>query len=173
MRKKIALFYVMLTSLCFLAFAFCLLYSFGFRLNLSESLPGYIYRVTQLEEREMIERGDCALIDLSRFDNSVIELGIRRGYVSRSQKMLKEIGAIPGDTVVLSGDLLYVNGVTAPMVISSEDSRGKALFPYPTPVILSRDHYWLVSIPYRGFDSRYFGPVRRDAFTHRAVSLFF
>jgi type IV secretory pathway protease TraF len=102
----------------------------------------------------------------------VIELGIRRGYVSRSQKMLKEIGAVPGDRVELKDNLLFVNNESTPMFVSSEDSRGNPLCAYPTPIVLSDDCYWLVSIPYRGFDSRYFGPVRRSAFTHKARKVF-
>jgi type IV secretory pathway protease TraF len=112
------------------------------------------------------------LIDLSRFHNPVVELGIRRGYVSRNRKMLKEIGAVPGDAVTLRDDLLFVNGEPKPMVVASADSRGGKLRPYPTPLVLSPDHYWLVSVPDGGFDSRYFGPVPRSAFTHRAKRVF-
>jgi conjugative transfer signal peptidase TraF len=172
LKKKSAVFYVLVTSLCLFALAFAVLHSLGFRVNLSESLPGYLYRVIPLEDGDETERGDRVLIDLSRFHNSVIELGVRRGYVSRSQKMLKEIGAVPGDTVTLTDGQLFVNGEPRPMFLSSEDSRGQALYPYPTPLVLSPDCYWLVSVPYRGFDSRYFGPVPRSAFTHRAFRVF-
>jgi type IV secretory pathway protease TraF len=85
--------------------------------------------------------------------------------------MLKQIGAIPGDTVELKDDMLFVNGHAIPMIVSSEDSRGEKLVPYPTPITLSADHYWLISTPYCGFDSRYFGPIHRRAFTHRAKPL--
>ena len=172
MKKKLAVFYVLLTSLCLSASASLLLHSLGYRVNLSESLPGYIYRVTPLQDGDTIERGDRVLIDLSRFHNPVIDLGITRGYVSRNRRMLKEIGAVPGDTVELKDGLLFVNGLSMPMVISSEDSRGNPLRAYPTPLVLPPDFYWLVSIPYRGFDSRYFGPVSRSAFTHRAKMVF-
>jgi conjugative transfer signal peptidase TraF len=125
-----------------------------------------------LREDEKIDRGDNVLIDLTRIDNSVIELGISRDYLSRSRKMLKEIGAVPGDTVELRDDTLYVNGHAIPMTVSFEDSMGRELIPYPTPLILPQDHYWLISAPYRGFDSRYFGPVHRSAFTHIAKPVF-
>jgi type IV secretory pathway protease TraF len=68
--------------------------------------------------------------------------------------------------------MLCVNGLSIPMTVSSEDSRGEELIPYPTPIVLSQDHYWLISAPYRGFDSRYFGPVHGIAFTHRAKPVF-
>jgi type IV secretory pathway protease TraF len=131
-----------------------------------------LYLATPLELDEAIVRGDCVLIDLSKFRNPVIKLGVRRGYVSRNQKMLKEIGAVPGDTVELRNNLLFVNGESTLMVVSSEDSREQILYPYPTPLVLSDDCYWLVSVPYRGFDSRYFGPVHRSAFTHKARKVF-
>jgi type IV secretory pathway protease TraF len=86
--------------------------------------------------------------------------------------MLKEIGAVPGDAVTLRDSLIFVNGNPAPIVVASRDSRGGKLCPYPTPIILSPDHYWLVSIPDGGFDSRYFGPVHRSALTHKAHRVF-
>jgi conjugative transfer signal peptidase TraF len=161
-----------MTSLSLAALALCSLHLFGYRVNLSGSMPGYFYRVTYIKEGEEIRRGESVVIDISRFDNPGIELGLRRGYVKRGQRMLKEIGGIPGDAVELRGNTLFVNGVPAPMIISSGDSRGRPLFPYPTPVVLSQDFYWLVSVPNGGFDSRYFGPVPRKAFTHRARPVF-
>jgi type IV secretory pathway protease TraF len=86
--------------------------------------------------------------------------------------MLKEIGAIPGDAVELKENMLFVNGAGIPMIVSSEDSTGNALIPYPTPLVLLPGEYWLISAPYRGFDSRYFGPVHRSAFTHKAKPAF-
>jgi conjugative transfer signal peptidase TraF len=172
LKKKFSILCSLLSFLAVTAFALISLYSHGYRVNLSESLPGYIYRVTPLKEGEMIERGECVLIDLSLFENPVIELGIRRGYVSRSRRMLKEIGAEPGDTVALRDNHLFVNDRPTPMIVSSKDSIGQILLPYPTPVTLPSDCYWLVSIPHRGFDSRYFGPVRREYITHRAELLF-
>jgi conjugative transfer signal peptidase TraF len=168
-------FRILCVSLSFLAAAILAsrsLYSRGYRVNLSESLPGVVYLATPLEAGGMIERGDCVLIDLSRIDNPGIELGIRRGYVSRKRRMLKEIGAIPGDMVALRDNRLFVNEGSTPMIVSSGDSRGGELLPYPTPLVLSRDYYWLVSVPYRGFDSRYFGPIHRSTFTHRAERVF-
>jgi conjugative transfer signal peptidase TraF len=149
-----------------------MLHSSGYRLNLSESLPSLVYRVTPINEGRGIQRGDRVLIDLSRFHNPIIELGIKRGYVSRSRRMLKEIGAIPGDVVELRENMLFVNGIPTPMIVSPGDSRGNALVPYQTPLVLRPGEYWLISAPFRGFDSRYFGPVHRSAFTHKAKPMF-
>ena len=171
MKKNFRFLCVSLTLLAATIFTLSVLHSSGYRLNLSESLPGLVYRVTPLNEGEAIQRGDCVLIDLSRLSNPVMEIGIERGYVSRSRKMLKAIGAIPGDAVELRDDMLYINGRAIPMIVSTGDSSGKKLVPYPTPITLPHDNYWLISTPYRGFDSRYFGPVRRESITHRAIPL--
>jgi conjugative transfer signal peptidase TraF len=172
MKKKLSKLCVTLLILSVVIDALFLLHGVGLRANLSESLPGFLYRAIPLPKEISLSHGDRVLIDLSRFSNSIVELGIQRGYVSRKQKMLKEIGAIPNDKVALDNDGLYVNSQWRPMVVSSQDSRGDRLFPYPTPLVVSPDHFWLVSTPYRGFDSRYFGPVDRNAFTHVARPVF-
>ena len=168
MRKKFALFYILITSLCFLASAAIALHSLGYRVNRSSSLPSFVYRITPIGADEPIRRGDAVLIDLSRFPNPVIAEGVRRGYVNLREPMLKKVGAVPGDAVTLSGNSLSVSGETARQTVASRDSYGGELSAWPTPVTLRPGEYWLVSDPERGFDSRYFGPVRREAVTHRA-----
>jgi conjugal transfer pilin signal peptidase TrbI len=172
MKKKILIICSALSFLTLTTFAFVSLYLHGYRLNLSDSLPGVVYLATPLLKDEAVVRGDFVLIDISRLSNPVIELGIGRGYVSRKRAMLKEVGAVPFDVLTLGNNSLYINGNPAPMIVSPSDSRGNALSPYPTPIVLSPDHYWLISAPYLGFDSRYFGPINREAFTHKARRIF-
>jgi type IV secretory pathway protease TraF len=128
--------------------------------------------VTPLDENEPVCRGDVVLIDLSKISNPVISRGVERGYVNTKEPMLKRIGAAPGDSVTLENNLLYINGGVSRAVIAPFDSYGGPLSAWPTPLILRPGQYWLVSDPKRGFDSRYFGPVGREAFTHRAKLLF-
>ena len=99
-------------------------------------------------------------------------IGVERGYVNLREPMLKQIGAIPGDTVVLEDGFLSVNGEATEMTIATHDSFGGDLYAYPTPITLQLGQYWLISDPERGFDSRYFGPVNGNAFTHRAYPVF-
>jgi conjugative transfer signal peptidase TraF len=174
-KRKFALFYALITSLCFASFALILFHGLGFRVNRSDSLPGHVYRITPLGENGPLKTGDSVLIDLSKISNAVIEQGMKRGYVSRAwnQPMLKQIGAVPGDEVALRGGFLIVNGEAAMKItIASRDSRGGELSAWPAPLTLLPGEYWLISDPERGFDSRYFGPVHRSAFTHRAHSVF-
>ena len=128
-----------------------------------------------IEADESLAIGDIVLIDLSKISNPVIDKGMERGYVSRAwnQPMLKRIGAVPGDIVVLKDGHLFVNGgAAAKMTVASRDSFGDELSPWPTPLTLQPDQYWLTSEPERGFDSRYFCPIHRNAFTHKAKPVF-
>ena len=170
-KRKIALFYVLVTSLCLAAFAFILFHALGYRVNRSASLPFLVYKIAPLQDSE-IARGDCVLINLSKLSNPVIDIGVERGYVNLREPMLKRIGAVPGDTVVLRNGFLSVNGEAAKITIAVHDSYGGELSAYPTPIMLLSGQYWLVSDPERGFDSRYFGPVNKSAFTHRAKPIF-
>ena len=172
LKRKFALFYVLVTSLCVMAFAFVLFHSLGYRVNRSASLPFLVYKVAPLVQNVEIKRGDCVLIDLSHISNPVIYIGVERGYVNLREPMLKQIGAIPGDTVVLADGFLSVNGQASEMNIAAHDSFGGDLYAYPTPITLQSGQYWLVSDPERGFDSRYFGPVNGNAFTHMAYPVF-
>jgi conjugative transfer signal peptidase TraF len=172
MREKFAKLLNSLSILSITVFIFMALHGAGLRVNTSQSLPGVLYRVVPLPDGVPISRGDKVVIDPSRLGNPVIELGIERGYVSRQMKTLKEIGAVPGDVVFLWEGRLHVNGGSIPMFVASEDSRGRALPEFPTPRVLSPDHYWLISEPRLGFDSRYFEPINREAFTHKARLVF-
>jgi conjugative transfer signal peptidase TraF len=174
LRRKVAVFYTLVTSLCFVTFVFIVCHALGYRVNRSESLPFLIYKIVPLTQNEEIRSGDCVVIDLSKVSNPVIERGMERGYVVETfhQPMLKRIGAVPGDTVVLEDKSITVNGETTPLHIAFQDSYGGELFAWPTPITLPDGQYWLDSNPERGFDSRYFGPIDRNAFTHRAKPVF-
>jgi conjugative transfer signal peptidase TraF len=172
MKKKLSKLLLALLIFSITVFVFMVLHGVGLRVNTSESLPGILYRAVPLPDDIPVTRGDKVLIDLSQVSSPVIELGIERGYVSRKRKMLKEIGAVPGDVVLLWENRLYVNGGFIPMLVASEDSRGGALPRFPTPHILPPNYYWLISTPRLGFDSRYFGPINRAAFTHKANPIF-
>lgn len=172
MRRKCICFCALLAMLASLSSLLWVLHTVGYRVNRSASLPGYVYRLTPLDMDERLMYGDCVAVDLSRFENHVIRQGAERGYVNFREPMLKRIGAVSGDRVAIAGNELFINDIAVPVTVASADSYGGALLPWPTPLVLSPDHYWLVSEPQRGFDSRYFGPINRTSFTHRARFIF-
>ena len=172
MKRKFALLYMLITSLCLMAFAFILFHSLGYRINRSASLPFFVYKIAPFAQNTEIIHGDCVLVDISTLSNAVINRGVERGYVNLREPMLKRIGAIPGDTVVLKDGFLCVNDEVTKIAVVSQDSYGEKLSAWPTPITLQPGQYWLTSDPERGFDSRYFGPLNGSAFTHKAQPVF-
>ena len=166
-----SLFLRLLLIFCAIAGLLAIAYFAGYRLNLTKSLPYRIYRIVAIEPGDSLSRGDNVVIDISRTNNPHIAEATRRGYVMAGIPMLKEIGGVPGDIVFLYADTLHITGISTRMKVASEDSKGRELSPYPTPLVLSADLYWLVSDSEHGYDSRYFGPIDRQTFTHVAIPI--
>jgi|GEM_PF-2075362 len=170
--EKTKTFLKLCSILCVAALTLTFLYLNGYRINVSNSLPHWIYKIYDISGKT-ISRGDYVVVNDSLITHSsAIIAGLDKRYFNRIP-MLKQIGAVPGDVVLLQNSLLYVNGAElGPMIVMSEDSRGNHFSPFPTPVILQSDQYWLVSNPNGGFDSRYFGWIKRDYITHLAYPVF-
>lgn len=112
------------------------------------------------------------MLDYRKIDNPVISEGMTRRYLT-AHPMVKQVGALPGETVSLSGGRFRVNGRDrGSLTVLSADSQGRILGAFPTPYTLKTGEFWLVSHPEKGFDSRYFGPVRRPDITHTAAAIF-
>jgi conjugative transfer signal peptidase TraF len=149
----------------------------GFRLtyNTTPSLPIGIYRIEELAREP--RRGDFVGVCL---EGETARLALARGYVHRQALepyvyrvrcpsgtaiIGKPVVGVPGDTVELDRNGVRINGETLPGgAVVVRDSRGRRM-PHPEwgRRILASDEYWAQS-PYspRSFDSRYFGPVRRQ-----------
>ena len=134
----------------------------GVRLNLSPSLPVGLY----LEVRGVPVRGSIVLACLPL---SVAAFARARGYIPRGDRcpggtapIGKMVLAVVGDTVVVSGTGLEVNGRLTPNSRPRRvDSGGR-----PLPSVLQGRHIvrvgevWLVSsYSPLSFDSRYFGAI--------------
>ncbi len=100
--------------------------------------------------------------------SGVVALAAKRGYIAPGDcptglmPLLKQIAAVPGDTVRVTEAGISVNGRplphTAPL---ASDSQGRPL-PHVPPGIYQVEPgtVWLLSTyNARSFDSRYFGPV--------------
>jgi len=157
---------------CFVVLFLSFLYTLGYRLNISDSLPHRIYKITDISDKTIF-RSDYVVINCSVITNNpVVIAGLERGYLTK-HPMIKQIGAVPGDEVLLQDDRIYINGKDyGSMKVLSKDSQGNSLSPYPTLITLQSNQYWLISNPDRGFDSRYFGWISRDCISHVAVPVF-
>ena len=133
----------------------------GIRFNWTASAPLGFYRVGP----PRLARGELALVCLPA---PVEDLGLVRGYLPKgdcpggSSPVLKQIVALPGDTVELTEAFLAVNGrvlVQAPL--RQSDSLGRALEHAPLGTRgLAPGQAWVLGVnPARSWDSRYFGPI--------------
>jgi len=157
---------------CVIFLLFSLAYYLGYRVNVSGSLPFFFFRVIPLSSSKEIKRNDFIVLPSMQIPHSSISIAAERHYISSRYLLLKEIAGIPGDTVLIKDDKIFINDVSRPLFIISEDSKGRILTPFPTPLVLEDNFYWLISNPQGGFDSRYFGPVNCSIFLYRAFPIF-
>jgi len=148
-------------------------HAFGFRLNLSASIPPGLYRVT----KDSIARGSLVLVCLPP---SLSVFARSRDYIGAGScedgnaPVGKVVAATTGDTVDLGPDGVVVNGHqlpnTRPLL---DDERGRRL-PHPTRgrYLVSSGQVWLLSTySERSFDSRYFGPVPSGQIVNRVRAI--
>lgn len=140
-------------------------YQTGYRLNDTLSLPKGLY---QLEKKQpgALSRGSIVLLCPPR--SPWIQLAAQRGYIPSGEcpgnfrPMLKPIAAIPGDTVTVSVQGIWVNqkllANSAPLVT---DSKGRPLNSIQAGAYqVKPGEVWLISsYSPKSFDSRYFGPI--------------
>jgi conjugative transfer signal peptidase TraF len=134
----------------------------GLRVNWTDSSqPPGLYRGIPLAE-QALRRHQLVLVVLPP---EIATVGRERGYLLFAE-VGKCVAALPGDWVAVDGGGITVNGVrlpgTAPLRF---DSDGRPLPRYTAPLHRVRPgEVWLYSnhTP-RSWDSRYFGPVPRDA----------
>ena len=134
----------------------------GYRINLTPSMPLGIWKKSTI-----VHRGSYVAACLPP-ETGAAQLAIERGYLPAGQcpggfaPLLKQIAAIPGDTVTLTDEEVWINEASLPDSRTlSNDSTVRPLVPFPrgTYRVLPGE-YWLIAtnLP-QSFDSRYFGPV--------------
>ena len=77
------------------------------------------------------------------------------------QLLLKHIAGMPGDIMTVTEHNVQINAESYPTL--SYTSNGMPLQHLQNGVYtLSSDEYFVANVPTRSYDSRYFGPVKRD-----------
>jgi conjugative transfer signal peptidase TraF len=98
-------------------------------------------------------------------------LAAERGYLPAGVPILKQVGAIAGQHVCITGDALLIDGTPFGR-LRRNDSNGRALTGWPQCRRLSNGELMLLSTTNpASFDSRYFGPVSQSAVRGKAVPL--
>ncbi len=90
-------------------------------------------------------------------------------------KLAKRMTGMPGDRIEITDDLeMRVNGVKIAQGFWHLRDADTALIRerFTGSRVLSEDEFWMTGESPKSFDSRYFGPVRRDRIMGRAYGLF-
>lgn len=143
----------------------------GVRLNDSPSLPIGLYVVTSDRSADLVEF--CPT-------EPYASLAAERGYRSEGScpdggaPLMKPIVAQPGDTVDISSRNFAVNGKALPNSAPlNVDTEGRSLQHWPFGKYrVETGTVWVISsYNRRSFDSRYFGPVRKNRIRHHLRAL--
>lgn len=133
----------------------------GLRVNLSHSAPMGIWRVTPTNP-DALTRGE--LVEVCPPDLPIVQLMVERGHLERGDcavthvaPLLKSVGAISGDTVLVEkGRAVRVNLYSIP---NSAASPALPSWPDGLYVVLPGQVWLFSTYTDASFDSRYFGPV--------------
>jgi conjugative transfer signal peptidase TraF len=134
----------------------------GFRVNLTNSLPVGIYRVSA---------ADHATYVVFCLPESTGNLSVQRGYrpsgscTDGGAPFLKQVVAVSGDHVQLSQSGIAVNELLLPNTRAlSQDRAGRPLQAWPSgDYTVSAGDVWVAST-YNSYsyDSRYYGPISSE-----------
>lgn len=139
-----------------------LVYYIGLTINITPSIKKGLY----IKSSGEIKRGDIVSVCLKA---PYQKIALERHYISKGRKcfgadpLVKEVLAVPGDTVILAAEYVEVNAHRHILPIHSTDSAGRMLTAYPRGMYARTCGYWLVgNNSEKSWDSRYFGPVKKE-----------
>ena len=133
-----------------------------FRVNLTNSIPRGLYR----ERQEDLRRG---VYVAARLPLEWVALAKERGWLSEGGNpghlppILKQVAAVPGDTVEITDSYVAVNGSLIPNTETKKvDSKGRALptFERGTFTVKPGQVFLIATNAENSLDSRYMGPVQ-------------
>ena len=105
----------------------------------------------------------------ARLPPTAAQLAGQRGYLPMHLPLLKQIGAMEGQVVCVRSGVVRIDGRTI-AIVRSHDGRGRPLYPWAGCRPLAHGEVFLLtSHSHASFDSRYLGPVRREAILGEAV----
>lgn len=106
-----------------------------------------------------------------RLPTATAQLAHQRGYLPQHLPILKRIGAVGGQYACVRDGLVRIDSRVVGLV-RQRDGAGRPLPAWPGCRILASGEVFLFASDHpASFDSRYFGPVGRDAILGEAVPL--
>lgn len=136
----------------------------GFRINTTESIPRGIYRITD----DPLAQG--AYVIFCPPNNRTFHTARERGYISAGfcphgySYMMKRVLAAKGDVISVLDDGVRVNGTLLTLSVPLQtDGAARPMPTYRITQLHLTDEYLLMSdITALSFDARYFGPINRS-----------
>lgn len=163
------LLYAALPGLFIIVFGLVAGLFFDIRINLTPSAPIGLWKVTG-----QVERGSYVMACIPP-SAPMMQTAIKMHYLPDGAckggyaPLLKKVAAIPGDTVTLTRQTVFINGKALPNTATIyEDKHGNHLKPIDRGAFFVKPgEYWLIGNQHpRSFDSRYFGAVSETAILH-------
>lgn len=148
---------------------------FGLRVNFTDSMPRGLYSTERTKE---YHTGDYVIVCLPE---PIAKEGFDRGYLHRGiscpdriEPLIKEIIAIPGNTIELTDTAMIVNNKTYPAPLFKYDRKGRPTDYIPRTIYPNTNTYWLYGEhdPNYSWDSRYYGGVEASNIIGRAHPIF-
>lgn len=130
--------------------------------NATASVPTGLYHIRSSADLQIGER--VAIDPPSRLRDYLA----KRGYLPAGIPLLKEVAALPGDTVCRQGLAITINSHCAGMARAA-DSRGRSLPVWQGCRTIAEGEIFVMNRRAPGsFDGRYFGPISRGRLLGRA-----
>lgn len=136
-----------------------IMYELGFRINISGSMPIGLYLITGSQD---LGNDDLVAVSLPP---DLINKGLQRGYIKTKDTMLvKRLIGLPGNEIIYKDHHIEVNKIyNYDCQVSEKDGEGRSMDPVKEGTyILGPDEYWVLGDNNESWDSRYFGPIKRE-----------
>jgi len=150
-----------LIVLLLLAILWFLVKQWGLIINVTLSMPRGLY----IKQYGELSRGGIVSFCLTKPYQS---FGLQRLYIAKgvacngADALIKEVIAIPGDSVVLQDNFIKVNNTVYLYKTHYRDSIGRKLFVCPRGVYKNITGYWVIGVnDSRSWDSRYWGEIQK------------
>ncbi len=94
------------------------------------------------------------------------------GFYPRDQLMVKIVGGVPGDEIVIAQGGVFINGTLMARGYKAADNLGVSQKLFYRSHVLAPGEYFMLGTSDTSFDSRYFGRVHETKLVGRAYPLF-
>lgn len=135
-----------------------------FVMNLTRSIKPGIYLVHE-DNRAALRLGDYVEI---RVPQAYIPYIYGRGYLKTGMTLIKQVGALPADTLCIFPEHFTINGTTIGKIFE-KDSRGLALPVHPGCSVVDNGYFVPIGTnEEKSFDGRYMGEISQNEIIGKA-----